>query len=255
MVALLVINGLKSSGFLLIDETNKPLTDDMKNMDKTIQLDQFGKGGTQDIKLHFTCMTSTHKTAVRGMSDEMYNRLLIVELNANEMAYPLDKSQLFIDENDAYTEATTQQSLWILKDALTNPSYTKATLRKMIEPYRLELNNDLDEMLSDLSETIAVEYKNLASDDGDVVVRNGEYFIKRKSDLVTAIEDRMSEYSHLDKGKHSEKLVAHFINDTKKSLRINGKPVKYYQLNLSRYYATEEEAITDQFEDLDAVFK
>jgi hypothetical protein len=249
-----VIDGLKASGFLLIDEANKPLTEDMKNMDKSIQLDQFGQGGTQDIKLHFTCLTSTHKTAVRGMSDELDNRLLLVELD--DMDYPLHQSSLFINENEAYTEATIQHSFWILKDALTNPAYTKETLFKLIEPYKLEPSTDIDEMLSDLSEEIIATYKSLAGVDGDVVERNNIFYLKRKSELIAAIEDRMGEYTHLDKGKHSESLVKHFMpSATRKTLKINGKPVKYYKLNLTRYYASVEDAVMDEFDMLDDMFE
>lgn len=252
-----VIDGLKSSGFLLIDEANDALTQDIKNIDNYIQLDQFGQGGTQEIKLHFTCLTSTHKTAVRGMSDEMYNRLMLVELRKDEMQGILDKSELFVSEKNTYTDTLIQQVRWLLKDTLTNPKYTKESLRVLQDKYRLELNDDVGEMLTEVSEHIIVEYKSLASDGGDVLVRDGMYYIKRKTDILKSIEDRFSEYSHIDKGKYSDELVSHFIGDKKSSFRINGKPTQYYPLNLKKYYAdadsehSKQMMVVDDFDDLD----
>jgi hypothetical protein len=248
-----VIDGLKSSGFLLIDEANDPLTQDIKNIDNYIQLDQFGQGGTQDIKLHYTILTSTHKQAIRNMSDEMYNRLLVIELGKKEPDYSLDKSQLFINENEAYSKTLTQYFKWLLKDALINPKYTKTDLIDLQNKYRLELNDDVNDMMYEISEKVIENLKVQASTYGDVVEKQGEYFIKRKKDLVGMIEDFIGEHGNVDVGKYSETMVAHFLPDGKtKTLKIEGKPIKYYVLNLKPYYATEQDAIIDEFEDLDA---
>lgn len=252
-----VIDGLKGSGFLLIDEANDALTQEIKNIDNRIQLDQFGQGGTQDIKLHFTCLTSTHKTAVRGMSDEMYNRLMIVQLRRDEMKYELLKSSLFLNEKGTYTKTITQHAKWLLKDSLTNPDYDESTLRTLQDKYRLELNDDVSEMLTEISERIVEEYKSLAGDSGDVIVRDGEYFIKRKKDLLQSVEDRFNEYSHIDKGKYADELGTHFVGDNRVSIRIDGKTEKFYPLKLKKYYLDMEsdeslqQQVVDMFDDLD----
>jgi len=235
-----IIDGLKSSGLLLIDEANNPLDQSIKDIDNYMQLDQFGQGGTQEIKLHYTVMTSTHKTAVRGMSDEMYNRLLLVELTAGEAGHPIDKSELFIKNSDHYTKNVKEYSLWLLKDALLNPDYSMIHLKKLQAKYRLELNSDTDEMLVEVSDRVVSEFKSLVSVDGNVLERNGAYLIKRKTDLVSAIEDRFSEYAHIDKGKYTDILTNHFLG-AQKSVRLDGRPVKYYLLNLKTYYATVED--------------
>ena len=248
-----MIDGLKSSGFLLIDEANDPLTQDIKNIDNEIYLDQFGQGGTQDIKLRFTCLTSTHSGAVRGMSDEMYNRLLLVELPKSEVKHTLDKSDLFLHDTERYTKALTDYAMWVLKDALVNEDYTKQTLKELQDKYRLELNSDVDDILSEASEHIVTACKSLASASGDLVLREGEYFIKRKRDIQQMVTDRLGEYSHIDVEKYSEELVTHFVGD-QKSIRVDGKPRKYYTLNLKKYYGdgvSEEEKVVDLFDDLD----
>lgn len=247
-----VIDGLKSSGFLLIDETNDPLTQDIKNIDNYISLDQFGQGGTQEIKLHFTCMTSTHKSAVRGMSDEMYNRMLLIELKKDESKFTIDKSELFVHDTEAYTETLIQHTKWMLKDALTNPKYTKKDLNKLQEKYRLELNNDVDEMLLEVSGKVMEEFKTLATAEGDVVERNGDYFIRRRTDVHDAIANRLGEYSHIDQGKYGDELMSHFLSDERKKIRISGKPVNFYKFKMKKYYANDEQEIVDMFDDLDA---
>lgn len=248
-----VIDGLKSSGFLLIDEANDPLTQDIKNIDNYIQLDQFGQGGTQDIKLHYTILTSTHKQAIRNMSDEMYNRLLVIELGKHEPQYALDKSTLFINENEVYSKTLTQYFKWLLKDALVNPKYKKADLIRLQDKYRLELNNDVNDMMFEISERVIDNLRTQASTYGDVLEKQGEYYIKRKKDLVGMIDDLLSEHGNVDIGKYSELLVSHFMPDNKaKSIKIDGKPIKYYPLRLKPYYANEQDAIIDEFEDLDS---
>lgn len=247
-----VIDGLKSSGFLLIDEANDPLTQDIKNIDNYIQLDQFGQGGTQDIKLHYTVLTSTHKQAIRNMSDEMYNRLLVIELGKNEPQYPLDKSSLFINENDAYSHTLTQYFKWLLKDALTNTKYKKRDLLKLQDKYRLELNNDVNDMMYEISERVIDSIRVQANSYGDVLEKQGEFYIKRKKDLIGMIDDLLGEHGNVDVGKYSDLLVSHFMPEAKsKSIKVEGKPVKYYPLHLRPFYATEEDAVIDEFEDLD----
>jgi hypothetical protein len=252
-----VIDGLKASGFLLIDEANDPLTQEIKNIDNYIQLDQFGQGGTQEVKLHFTCLTSTHKTAVRGMSDEMYNRLMLVHLTRDEIDYTIDKSELFISETNVYTKAITQQVRWLLKDALTNPKYNKEDLYQLQDKYRLELNSDVSEMLTEISEHVVNEYKSLAGESGDIILRDENYYIKRKTDLVQAVEDRLGEYSNIDTGKYSDELISHFISGNTKNFKVNGSSVKYYQMTLKKYYKdfNSDEAkhlmLLDMFEDLE----
>lgn len=247
-----VIDGLKASGFLLIDEANAPLTQDIKNIDNYIQLDQFGQGGTQDIKLHYTVLTSTHKQAIRNMSDEMYNRLLIIELGKDEPDYSLDKSSLFINENEAYSKTLTQYFMWLLKDMLTNPKYKKKDLMALQNKHRLELNNDIDDMLYEISERVLDSLRAQASSYGDVLEKQGDYYIKRKKDLVGMVDDLLSEHAHVDVGKYSDVLVSHFMPDTKaKSIKVEGKPIKYYPLHMKPYFTNIEDAIIDEFEDLD----
>lgn len=251
-IGMQVINGLKASGFMLIDEVNKALPQEIKNIDDYIYLDQFGQGGTQEIKLHFTLMTSTHKSATRTTSDEMFNRLLQVELGTDEMDHTLSHSPVFKKNTERYTKVVKGYSLFLLKDALVNPEYDHSTLYELQDKYRLEINSDIDDVLYDTSERVISNLKASISVGGDVVLYNEHYFIKKKKDLTGMIEDMLGEIPELDVGKYAEKLVKHFMpKDERKSIRIDGKSVKYYTLHMKPYYATEEEAVVEEFEDLD----
>jgi hypothetical protein len=186
------------------------------------------------------------------MSDEMYNRLLVVELGKDEAKYTLDKSPLFIHENEAYSNTLTQYFQWLLKDTLTNQKYTKQDLLDLQNKYRLELNNDINDMLFEVSEKVISNLKAQATSYGDILVKQDEFFSKRKKDIVNMIEDLLGEHSHIDVGKYSDVLTSHFIpSQTAKSVKIDGMPIKYYPLNLKKYYANENDAIIDEFEDLD----
>ena len=242
-----IVDGIKASGFMLIDEANKPLTQEIKDMDNYLKVDQFGaQGGTQEIKLHFTVLTSTHKKAIRNMSDEMFNRLLCVELFEDEMAHSVVKSPLFSkydDHGDIYTDTVTAYNMWLLKDMLTNPRGTREYYKKLQSKYRLELDNDVDALLSDISDSVISEYRGYAKGaSNDTIERNGQYYIKRKRDLQVSIEDLLSEHSHLDVGKYSEKLMRHFLGEQKtKSVKVDGKPIKYYPFEMKTLYATVED--------------
>ena len=251
-IGMQVINGLKASGFMLIDEVNKALPQEIKNIDDYIYLDQFGQGGTQEIKLHFTLMTSTHKSATRTTSDEMFNRLLQVELTNDEMQHTLSHSAVFKQNTDKYTKVVKGHSLYLLKDALISAKYVKEDLYALQDKYRLEINSDIDDVLYDTGERVIANLKASVGTGSDVVLHNDHYFVKKKSELIGVIEDMLGEIPELDVGKYAEKLVKHFMpSSDRKSVRVGGKSVKYYELHMKSYYATEEEAVVEEFEDLD----
>lgn len=245
-----IVGGLKSTGLLLIDEANKALEQDIKDMDKEIHIDQFGSGGTQSVQLHYTILTSTHKTATRNNSDELYNRFLQIELSEKEMGHKITDSEIFRRDTDHYTNVVQSYLLWVVYDAIHNEDYTKEDLHKLQERYRLPLNNDLDEFLSDVSHKVIRHIQDVAKDTGDIVVKGDKFYIKRKTDLSELIEDMLRELPHLDTGKYSERLVGHFLGDFK-SVKIDGKPVKYYELQMKPFYLDETKAVIDMFDDLD----
>ena len=243
-----IIDGLKSSGLLLLDEANKPLTDEIKNMADKIQLDQFGQGGTQEIKLHFTVMTSTHKTAIRNMSDEMSNRIMLAELPSN--ARKVDSCDAYLHETDVFTETVTQQCLWLLKDALINPDVTKSEYVDLKNKYNMQVTSDMDDLMLDVSERVISMVKDVATYGGNYMEFQGEYFVKRKRDMVEASEDFLGENSHIDPHKYSEILLTHFIpSSARKTIKVEGIPIKYYKVNMSKFYTTDEQEVYDEFED------
>lgn len=243
-----VIEGLRYSSLMLIDEANTALSSEIKDMDKEIHIDQFGTGGTQIIPLMFTTLTSTHSTATRNASDELYNRFLQVELHNPE--HTLNESELFKEDRDRYTEVVKTHMIELFLNTLKG-SEGKRELLALQEKYRLPLNSDLDEFLYEVSEKVIGYVKSKASYDGDILVRSGEYFIKRKKDLVEVIEDMVKELSSIDHGKYIEKMSKHFIGDEKKSVRMNDVVRKVYPLNLVTYTQSKEQEVRDMFDDLD----
>ena len=251
-----VIKGIKKSALLLIDEANDALPQEIKDMDKELHVDQFGSGGTQVLPLHFTALTSTHKTATRNSSDELFNRFLQIELTSAESKYTIINSPLFIKNPDYYSSVVKSYLLALFKDVVTSEEYTRADLKALQEKYRLPMNNDLDLLLYDISKDIIEMIKYLAKDQGDIVKKGDEYFIKRKTIISDSIEDKLKEHSNLDAGKYIEKLTEHFVIklDTQNGRKkINGN--QYYKIQLKPYYENSVEGydpeIVDEFEDLD----
>jgi len=247
-----VINGLKNSGLLLIDEANNVLEQDIKDMDREIYLDEFGaKGGTQRIRLHFTALTSTHKTATRNSSDELYNRFLQVELTSEEMEYPITKSEVYRRDTDRYSEVVQSYSQYHFKECLKNPEYDKDYLHALQEKYRLPINADLDEFLYTLSDEVIDHIRTSSTPTGDIIERDGTHYIKRKTDLLHLIEDLIGELPNIDAGKYADKMINHFIQAKSKSIKIDGKPTKYYPITLRSFVLNEDDRIIDMFENLD----
>jgi len=247
-----VVNGVKNSGLLLIDEANKALEAEIKDLDKDLYVDEFGAGGgTQKIKLHFTALTSTHKTATRNNSDELYNRFLQVELLENESAYHVTHSPVFQHDSALYTEVISSYLRYHFKRCLTDDKYDKQYFSDLQSRYRLPLNNDLDEFLYGVSEQVISNLKHLASDEGDILIRQGEYYVKRKGDVTAMVEDLLKEVSTLDHGKYGEKMMGHFVGSQTKTIKVNGKPIKYYPLNLKTYTQDKEQQVVDEFDDLE----
>lgn len=252
-----VINGLKETGLLLIDEANKPLTEEIKNIDGMMYVDQFGQGGTQEVRLHFTVLTSTHKQALRGMSDEMFNRILMIELTPSEIEYKLTDSPIFVEDRALYTDALIKYSRGLFRQTLIDPGYTKDDLEELQNKYRLESSiDDIGNILLDISyETIAILEAQSDMENGDVISKNGKHYIKRKTDLIKMFEDMLTQFSHIDKGKYAEVLANHFAPSDRVSVRIDKSPIKVYPLILKPYYIDKEEGEMAEnislFDDLD----
>jgi len=245
-----VVSGIRNSGLLLIDEANKALEAEIKDMDKELHIDQFGaSGGTQILPLHFTALTSTHSNATRNNSDELYNRFLQIELSKNEMKHTVSEGELFRKDSSRYTDHVRVKLLSLFKEALESDEGINE-LRTLQEKYRLPLNTDLDELLFEISEDFIDETKSSARDSGNVVSHRGSYYYKRRGDIENYFNNKLGEIDALDVGKYSEKLVKHFVSQKSKSLKINGKPTKYYEVTLAPFTENEEQLITSIFDDL-----
>lgn len=249
-----VIDGIRRTGLLLIDEANDALPSDVKDMDETLQLDQFQKGGTQILRLHFTGLTSTHKTATSYNSDELYNRFLQVELKRDEMRHTIMESELFLKDSETYTKIVRSYMLrtfneWLHSNATVND------LRELQDKYRLPVNDTFSDILMQISEEVIDVYRNGASHDGDILVQGGVYYLKKKSDLKNQIKqllEQVHKTTNIDIGKYTERMFEHFLSDSEgKSIRLGDKVVKYYRLNLTPYYEDKEQEIINDFDVLE----
>ncbi len=249
-----IINGIKASGLLLIDEANKVLEPEIKDIDKEIQLDQFGAGGgTQILPLHFTGLTSTHSTATRNNSDELYNRFVQVELSPSEMQHTVVQSPLFVADRDIYSSVIKGYALTLFKECLTSKDYKESDLKYLQDRYRLPVNNDLDDLMYDISTGFIEQTKLLAREKGDIVFKTGKYYYRRKTDVTDYFKDRLGEIPSIDVGKYTEKVLNHFKLDANRSratLKIDGKPVKYWEVDL-KPYDNGEYSVVSEFDDLD----
>ena len=244
-----VIDGLKHSALLLIDEANTSLEAEIKDLDKEIHIDQFGSGGTQILPLHFTALTSTHKTATRNNSDELYNRFLQVELRKDEMKHTIMGSEVFLRDSDRYTQVTKSYIVGRFMETIHSDK-GKSELRALQAKYRLPINNDLDVLLYDISEMFIKQTKASARDEGDVVVKGDKYYYKRKHDIKEFFTDHLQEIPALDIGKYEELLTDHFVGKDRVSVRINGAPIKMYEVSLVGYTSDEDELIVSHFDEL-----
>lgn len=246
-----VLEGIKSTGLLLIDEANTALEQEIKDMDKTLYIDQFGSGGTQIIPLFFTVLTSTHKTATRNNSDELYNRFLQVELLESEMSHTIRQGKYYGIDKERYSKVIESYIRNLFKDTIQGES-SRDELSILQSKYRLPSNNDLDEVLFDISEKVIKDIKSKIREGihSDYLLRKGVYYTKRKKDISDIINDLLSEVSGLDQGKYSEKLMPHFIGHERISIKINNINQHYYRLNLTPFGMNEEDEIINQFDNL-----
>lgn len=247
-----VIDGVKNSGLLLIDEANKSLEQDIKDMDREIYVDEFGAGGgTQKIRLHFTALTSTHKTATRNSSDELYNRFLQIELTQEEMHRSISKSNIYRRDTEKYSEVIKTFAQYHFKKCLKNSEYDREYLQNLQAKYRLPINSDLDEFLYQVSGEVIDYVLTNVTDNEDVIERGGEYYIRRKTDLRNVIEDSITQLPSIDSGKYSDMLLNHFIQSQVKSIKIDNKSVKYYPIVMRTFILNEDDKIIDMFDDLE----
>lgn len=245
-----VIRGIKNSALLLIDEANTSLSAEIKDMDKELHIDQFGTGGTQVCPLYFTILTSTHKTATRNNSDELYNRFLQVELLPSEMKHTIMQSEVFLKNTTRYLNVTKSYLLYLFKTTMDGDEGAEELL-ELQNKYRLPINSDLETLLYEIGDSFIQETKRSATEHGEVRVRNGEYFYKRKGDIISFFEDKLKEIQGVDVGKYLEKLCNHFISKNRVSIKSKGEVTNFYKVELIPFTEDEEEIVKSKFDDLD----
>jgi hypothetical protein len=247
-----VIDGLRASELMLIDEANKALEQDIKDLDKEVQLDQFGaNGGTQIIPLQFVALTSTHSNATRNNSDELYNRFLQIELKSSEMQHTVTSGHCFRRNPSEYTSSVQTRLNELLKASITGDDDLDE-LSALQEKFRLPMNNDLNELLFMISEDFILETKQMARDTGEVVARQGDYYYKRKGDVYTYFLNKLGETSGIDAPKYAEMLKNHFIDDDKgKNIKVGVSSSKYYKITMLPFTEDEDEKVLSLFDDLD----
>ena len=250
-----VINKIRGSGLLLIDETNRQLPQEIKALDDYIYLNQFGMGGgTKEVKLHYTLMTSTHKGALANLSDEMVNRILVVELHENEMEYGVTKSPLFIKDKEHYSNVLEGYFRAYLREVLHDDTLTQTDLTALHDTYALDIINDLDELLLDVSEkVIEMIHTGVSAGNEDYIEVQGKLHIKRKTDVSNLIAETLSHHGEIDIPKYTEKMMSHFFKSPRKSVKRHGKPVKYYPMENKKYYLSEEQEVLSLFDELDDI--
>lgn len=246
-----IINGIRSSGLLLIDEVEHALPSEFKDMDERIQVDQFGSGGTQVIPLHFTGMTATHSTATSYTSDEIRNRLMQVELVPSEVKHTLVQSPYYLADKDAYTNTVRSYLLRRFKE-LIHSDCSFDELLELRERYKVAVSEIFADNLIQISEHLIEVFKGQVTTNGEIILRDGFYYIKRKTDVKKEAIDILNEFhktSNIDVGKYSERLYHHFVPDrVGRNIKIDGIAMRYYQMNLSAYYEDKEQEVIDDFD-------
>lgn len=248
-----VIEGLKSSGLLLIDEANTQLESDIKNMDGDVNIDQFGSGGTQVIPLHFTALTSTHSGAISTNSDELCNRFLKVELVPSEMKYTVTDSPIYIKDTAHYSNVIKSHLINLFRDTLLgDESYE--VLKELQEKYRLTMeDSDINDILVDAMNAFIEDTKNQAEFNGErVVCKLDKYYFKKKSDVKSFFKSYLSEHKELDINKYAELLATHVLGEGKRvSLRLSKEILSVYEASLLPFHMDSHDRVCAMFDSLD----
>lgn len=244
-----LIEPLKRTGLLLIDEANEPLPSDIKEMVKFINIDEFKNGGTQRIRLFFTVLTSTHKTAITYNSDELSERILEIELKPSEMRHNIKESPYYKADSERYESVVRSYVIRKFKEYLYG-DITRSEFLEFQEKYRLTTGGELNEALHHISVEMIESWKDIATSYGDVVVKDNEYFIKRIGLIRTSAEASIGHLhttTAIDKGKYVERLCNHFKGEEKK-IKVDGVSTLYYRLNMCPYYEDKEQEVINDFD-------
>lgn len=244
-----LIEPLKRTGLLLIDEANEPLPSDIKEMVKFINIDEFKNGGTQRIRLFFTVLTSTHKTAITYNSDELSERILEIELKPSEMRYNIKESPYYKSDSEKYESVVRSYVIRRFREYLYGDT-SRHEFLEFQEKYRLTTGGELNEALHHISIEMIDSWRDIAASYGDVVQKGDEYFIKRLGLIRTSAEafvGHLQTMTSIDKGKYVERLCNHFKGEDK-NIKIDGKSILYYRLNMHPYYENKEQEVINDFD-------
>jgi len=246
-----VVEGLKRSGLLLIDEVNQAIPNTIKEMDKYIRLDQFGSGGTQEIEVLFTIFTSTHGAATRTTSDELSNRVMQITLEPSEMSHTLTNGRLYKENRDKYSRVISDYCKHLLIATIHSDAH-KDELLDLQEEFELHGNDDLEEVIYDASVEFINYIKGSATDEKrhtHLKLHHGEYFAQKKKDVYDFFAEKFKTIEGLDHLKYADKLTSHFIGGTK-DIRVNKDKKRYHKLILEPMNESEEDKVLSLIDDV-----
>jgi len=232
-----VLNPIKETGLMLINEVDTAIPKALKELENRIQVKEFGMGGgTRSIPLHFLIMTSTHRTAILKASDEVAERTMFMELKEFESKYRLTKSPIFKRDKEYYSNVLKSHTVRQFKHYLYDGEFTANDLYELQEKYNLETSEDLDGIIEDVFYTTREAIRS-----GLGVEKDGNWYVKRKTDVRDLINSLLQDYSGVDTGKYVELIADRLIED--KRVKVKGELL--YRVN------EKVNSVIDEFDDLD----
>lgn len=241
------IDEMRNTGLLLIDEQDTAIPDELKGFVEGITLDQFGtNGGTQNIDLKCTILTSTHATMFSHADNEIVERCLMLKVTKHK--HSIKRSPIYLKDPIKYREHTEAFLKWTFKQEFLREHKT-VELLELQEKYKVELQQE------DVLEVVYEEVASAFVDDcennrnGCIVTNDGMCAVKTKDYILHAIETALSHYPELPnpKGKQSEITSKIIDPDLKSKDRKKFKGVLYWVSMIDTTYKSSK---NDGFEDI-----
>ena len=235
---------IKMCGLILADDINEiPL--EIKNVSDELHMTVLYEG-TINHPCKFMCFTSTHKSSIDTISEELKNRILVMDL---ENEFTLRHSTLCQSNSQKYRQYTENYVKGLIIDAI-EAEVDEAMLRELQEKYRAPEHNARDEIIEIIEERIGREVNELLKDaDSEVILVKGKLYALHKKEIIKIVRRAIElEFDGMvvDKQKECSKLMDKFASDKPMfPHRKDGQKRNYYELHIA------QSSFQADFEDLD----
>ena len=196
---------LQKSGLLAVDDVES-LTLDFKGILDDVSM-RVMYCGTIAHQLNMMVMTSTTDKALGGMSEEMFGRILMVEVPKNLGCVSITDSRLYAADSKIYKSVSEKYLMGLFYKYVTAP-ISEVDFRVLQNSFKMKTGfSEFVETIEDIEIEIKASIERASKVNAEVVSVGSSYYVTKKSFVKNIIREIMSGHTVSDPKKVEKQMM------------------------------------------------